>query len=368
MNQSTKATILVVDDNATNLAVVCTHLTKQGFRMLTAESGPSALRRLDHISPDMLLLDVMMPEMDGFELAQRIREREDYNNQPIIFMTALDDMNSKLQGFASGGVDYITKPIQHEEMIARVRTHLEVHQLRVALRRENENKDQLIAELEAYDMTVAHDLKNPIGAIASAAETFEMMDDLTNDEAKEIIELIRMGADQAQNIIRGLLSFAQLRSGEAQRSEVDMDQLARECIETLHSLSAESGASIEIDGELPAAYGYAPWLSEVWSNLISNAIKYGGHPPIITIKGETLEKNVRYCVADNGSGLPEDRTTLFKPFSRGTSAHTEGTGLGLSIVERIIRRHEGSILAEDRPGGGAAMTFYLPKTDRNHAE
>ena len=120
MSDQSPATLLVVDDNPTNLAVVCAHLAKSGYRMLTAENANSALRRLDRVEPDLMLLDVMMPDMDGFELAHEIRKREDYHGQPIIFMTALDDMDSKLSGFAAGGVDYITKPIQHEELMVRV--------------------------------------------------------------------------------------------------------------------------------------------------------------------------------------------------------------------------------------------------------
>ncbi|MGE9295363.1 MAG: hybrid sensor histidine kinase/response regulator, partial [Puniceicoccales bacterium] len=312
---------------------------------------------------DLMLLDVMMPDMDGFELAQAIRQRTDYNGQPMIFMTALDDMESKLQGFESGGVDYITKPIQHEELLVRVKTHLEVHQLREQLRRENERKDELIQELEAYDMTVAHDLKNPIGAIASAAETFELIDDLTGNDAREIIEMIRMGAVHCQQIIQGLLSFARLREGVAELEVVDMQQIASQCIESMKPLIESAQAEIHCEAPLPPVYGHAPWLSEVWANLISNAIKYGGQPPEIFITAEEVGENIRFSVRDKGPGLPENREDLFRPFSRGTSNYNEGTGLGLSIVERILRRLNGTILADDHPEGGALMTFYLPKPD-----
>jgi len=369
LNES-PASIIVVDDNPTNLAVVCAQLGKCGYRLLTAENGASALRRLDHVNPDLMLLDVMMPEMDGFELAQRIRLRPDYRNQPLIFMTALDDTESKLKGFESGGVDYITKPIQYEEMIARVRTHIEVYQLRDALRHEIEAKDDLIAELEAYDMTVAHDLKNPIGGIATAVETFELMRDaeLTGEEAREILEMIKIGADQAQKIIRGLLSFAQLRTKDAQRESVDMNALLQKSIERLRPMIDEFGAELVIDGSLPDAYGFGPWLEEVWANLITNAIKYGDRPARVIISGEILEESVRYRVRDNGQGLPEDRETLFKPFARSANTNTEGTGLGLSIVERIVRRHEGSVLAEDHPEGGAEISFFLPKSSSKDAK
>lgn len=363
MSEESPATLLVVDDNPTNLAVVCAHLAKSGYRMLTAENARSALRRLDRVEPDLMLLDVMMPDMDGFELAHEIRKREDYHGQPIIFMTALDDMDSKLSGFAAGGVDYITKPIQHEELMVRVKTHLEVSQLREALRQENAKKDELISQLDAYDMTVAHDLKNPIGGIASAVETFEMIEDLTGDEAREIVEMIKLGANHAQNIINGLLSFARFRKGVVELSTVDMQALVKQSLESLAALVEEYDAEVRIEGELPPAFGYAPWLSEVWTNLLSNAIKYGGRPPVVTISAKSTDDKISYTVHDNGNGLPDDREELFKPFSRGQSAYIEGTGLGLTIVERIIRRLSGSILADNDPEGGATLTFYLPKPE-----
>ncbi|WP_309400714.1 sensor histidine kinase [Cerasicoccus maritimus] len=366
MDSNSPATLLVVDDNPTNLAVVCAHLTKCGYRMLTAENAKSALRRLERIQPDLMLLDVMMPDMDGFQLAAQIREREDYHGQPMIFMTALDDMESKLKGFAAGGVDYITKPIQHEELLVRIKTHLEVHQLRQELSLENQRKDELIQELEAYDMTVAHDLKNPIGGIASAAETFDLMDDLTDTEAREIVEMIKLGANQCQHIINGLLSFARLRKGHATLQVVDMEKLARQSIDALKTMIQEVNASITIEGALPLAYGYAPWLTEVWANLISNAIKYGGCPPKIVITGSIMGQKVCYKVCDNGTGLPADQDSMFKPFARNASAYIEGTGLGLSIVERILRRLDGAIIAENNPEGGANLTFYLPSA--NHAQ
>lgn len=363
LDYNTSASLLVVDDNPTNLAVVCAHLSKCGYRMLTAENATSALRRLDRVQPDLILLDAMMPDMNGFDLAQVIRKREDYNGQPIIFMTALDDMDSKLLGFESGGVDYITKPIHHEELLVRIKTHLEVHQLREELRRENLRKDELIKELEAYDMTVAHDLKNPIGGIASAAETFEMMDDLTNIEAREIIGMIKLGASHCQHIVQGLLSFARLREGNAELENINMQELANRSIESLGKMIDEYQAVIRFETNLPDAYGYAPWLTEVWSNLISNAIKHGGRPPEVLIGGEDMGSKIRYSVRDNGRGLPENREELFLPFSRGTGTYAEGTGLGLSIVERILRRLNGSIIADDQETGGAIMAFYLPKSN-----
>ncbi len=361
---STDATILVVDDNPTNLGVVCAHLTQCGFRLLTAENGNVAMRRLDRIKPDLILLDVMMPEIDGFELANAIRQREDYNGAPMIFMTALNDTENKLKGFESGGVDYITKPIQHTELLARVKTHLEIHRLREALHKENESKDELIKELEAYDMTVAHDLKNPLGIILNSAESFKTFHDLSPEEVEEIADLIYTGVHQCLSIVHSLLAFAQHRQSEAPLGPIDMQALTGEVLRDLKSYLEQNQARVNIEGHLPDAIGFAPWIKEVWSNLIINAVKYGGKPPVITIASHNTPANTNaYSVEDNGRGLPKNTNPLFMPFNKGQNNRREGSGLGLSIVERILRRLGGSIQAKNSKRGGAIFTFYLPKAD-----
>ncbi|MGE9293923.1 MAG: hybrid sensor histidine kinase/response regulator [Puniceicoccales bacterium] len=354
-------TLLVVDDNATNLRVICAFLAEKGFRLLTAESGESALRRLERMHPDLVLMDVMMPGMDGFQTVEKIRQMPQFNDMPIIFMTALDDTQSKLRGFASGGMDYVSKPLQHEELLARIKTHLELYRLKAELRRENARKDELIAELHAYDHTVAHDLRNPIAGIISATQAFQQMDDITVEETQELLDMIGQSAEICSDMIGSLLTFATLRQEEAPVAPTNVHAaLCRSC-ERLGSLIKENGAQITMPSSMPAAMGHGPWLEEVWANLIGNAIKYGGKPPHIKITAQPVDgTHVRYSVLDNGNGLkPGMAQKLFDPFVRAHSS-IGGFGLGLSIVRRVIQRLGGTVEASNRPdSSGAQFSFIL---------
>ena len=361
MSEQRQETLLVVDDNPTNLRVICAFLAEKGFRLLTAESGESALRRMERAQPDLVLMDVMMPGMDGFETVSAIRQQPRFFDIPIIFMTALDDTESKLKGFASGGVDYISKPLQHEELLARIQTHLELHRLREALRRENAKKDELIAELHAYDHTVAHDLKNPIAGIISASQAYRQMDNVTDEETEEIIDMIEQSAQICNDMIGSLLTFATLRQEEAVLEPTNVFSALDRSLNRLSALVKESEAEISRPASLPSALGYGPWLEEVWANLISNAIKYGGEPPRIKIRAQQVNAtHVQYSVMDNGHGLkPGQAEKLFEPFVRAHSS-IGGFGLGLSIVRRIIHRLDGTVDAGNRSDSqGAQFSFTL---------
>lgn len=361
MNEQRQDTLLVVDDNPTNLRVICAFLAEKGFRLLTAESGESALRRMERVQPDLVLMDVMMPGMDGFETVSKIRQQPRFFDVPIIFMTALDDTQSKLKGFASGGMDYISKPLQHEELLARIQIHLELHRLRDALRRENARKDELIAELHAYDHTVAHDLKNPIAGIISATQAYRQMDNVTAEETEELIEMIEQSAEICNDMIGSLLTFATLRQQEVALEQTDVYGALKRSTSRLAALIKERGAELSIPASLPGALGHGPWLEEVWANLISNAIKYGGEPPRIKIVARQVDgAHVQYLVMDNGEGLkPGQAKRLFDPFVRAHSS-IGGFGLGLSIVRRIIHRLGGSVDAGNRPDThGAQFSFTL---------
>ena len=187
MNDNHKKTILVVDDTATNLRIVFDWLNTEGYRVLTMPNGVKALEKLDQLEPDLILMDLMMPEMDGFETTQRIKQRIGYEKVPIIVMTALADVSSKVNAFDSGAVDYVTKPLERRELLARVKTHLELSGARQALEDENLAKQAMIQELNAFAHTVAHDLKNPLSIIMGYSET--LMDGSDDYTESEIIEI-----------------------------------------------------------------------------------------------------------------------------------------------------------------------------------
>lgn len=360
----TPATILIVDDNVTNLGVLYDYLVAEGFRVLTAESGESALKRVEHVRPDAILLDVMMPGIDGFETCRLLRLRNELKDTPIVFMTALDDTGSKVSGFEAGAVDYITKPIRQEEALVRLRTHLRLSELRSELEAQVSQRDEAIAELDAFAHTVAHDLKNPAAGIANIAAVLrDDFDSLSEAERGEMLDLMEHGSRDLLNIIDALLTLASVRKESVKPVPVEMDECVHLAMERLQPMIRAASAQVSISPAMPQAMGHPAWLAEVWMNLISNSIKYGGKPPVIEVTGEPLNGagQVRFSVKDRGRGVPpESRSQLFQPFAKMAEIRTEGSGLGLSIVCRILNRLGSQPMYESREGGGSIFYFDLP--------
>lgn len=376
-----KAAILIVDDNPTNLGVLFDYLDDHDFRVLVAQDGESAIEQARFARPDIILLDVMMPGLDGFETCRLLREDQATGDIPVIFMTALTDASDKVKSFRAGAVDYITKPFQHAEVLARVNTHLRIHNLQRALAVQNTRLQQEIvqrleaeealklhvaklqasnAELDAFARTVAHDLKDPLTMILGFAGILGEEAELAG-EYRTYFEAIVRNGNRMNNIIDELLLLARLRDGKVKLHSVRMPQLIERSRERLAHMFEEHDVSLEVASEWPAALGYAPWVEEVWVNYLSNAIKYGGRPPRIMLGASARSDGyVRYWVRDNGAGISDaDRGRLFNEFTQLSSIHTKGYGLGLSIVKRIIEKLNGRVGAESDPGQGSLFYFEL---------
>ncbi len=358
-----KATILIVDDNPTNLGVLFEYLRDSGFRVLVAEDGESALKRVSYARPDVILLDVLMPGIDGFETCRRLKEDETVRDIPVIFMTALSDTLDKVKGLAIGAVDYITKPVQVEEVLARINTHLTIRELQNKLQQQIIERDELIAELDAYVHTVAHDLKDPLGNVVGYASFLqESWDTMPLEEIQKFLEVIMQTGHEMGNIIDELLLLASIRQEEAKMNPLDMADIVARVQRRLAYMIEDYQAELIVPPDWPLALGYAPWIEEVWANYASNAIKYGGQPPRVEL-GATVQADgsVRFWVRDNGSGLtPEERARLFTPFTRLDQVRAEGHGLGLSIVQRIMEKLRGQVGVESEIGQGSVFYFILP--------
>ncbi len=359
-----RGTILIVDDNPTNLNVLFIFLREKGFKVLVAENGESALQRSALAQPDIILLDVLMPGLDGFETCRLLKDNPDTADIPVILMTALNDTNDKVKGFASGAVDYITKPAQYEEVLARIHTHLRLRRLQESLQTEVEKHQQLAAELNAYAHTVAHDLKAPLGLLLGFAEVLEeSYTALSPEEVAQLTQRIRRSGQKMRSIIDGLLLLASVRLEEVPRRSVNMLAIFLEAEARLRDLIIAYGAEVKRPSSWPNVIAYSPWVEEVWANYLSNAIKYGGTPPRVDVGSTPLDNGMmRFWVQDNGGGLTEEEVArLFMPFTR--MEHTpavEGHGLGLSIVQRIVTKLGGQAGVESTPGQGSRFYFTLP--------
>ncbi|MCB0155998.1 MAG: PAS domain S-box protein [Anaerolineae bacterium] len=222
---------------------------------------------------------------------------------------------------------------------------------------------KLIRELNAFAHTVAHDLKAPLGVIIGAGEVLNEFSSLTAREAQELTDLIMRNGNKMGNIIEELLLLAQIRDEDVEVDELEMAGIITEAQQRLFFKIQERQAEIKLPEQWPVAIGYAPWVEEVWVNYISNALKYGGTPPVIELGAvETADDMIRFWISDNGLGLGvEQQKKLFTQFTRLADVRAEGYGLGLSIVRRIVEKLGGEVGVESRPNQGCVFSFTLPK-------
>lgn len=367
-------TILIVDDIPDNVSTLFHFLDTHDFEVLVARDGEAALELIDYERPDLILLDVMMPGIDGFETCRRLKADVKTQEIPIIFMTALSDTLDKVKGFELGAVDYITKPIHQEEVLARINTHITLRHLQqqlevknteletknVELETKNAELEAKNAELDAFSYTVAHDLKNPLSHLIGMSDLLqnEFSENLSQ-QGYQCLQHIFKSSSKMIEIINALLLLASVSKQAVKLAPLDMGEILYRVEQRLSSMLQQYEGEIIMPKEWPVALGYAPWLEEVWVNYLSNGLKYGGESPRLEL-GATLEGNViRFWVRDNGLGLSIDAMNkLFTPFTR-LHKTSEGHGLGLSIVERIVEKLGGKVGVESQVGVGSVFYFTL---------
>jgi signal transduction histidine kinase len=352
-------TLLIVDDIPTNLKVLFEYLKSLGFKVRIAKNGENALAQVAISLPDLILLDVMMPKMDGFEVCRRLKADEKTRDIPVIFMTAKTETVDKVKGFDLGAVDYVTKPIQQEETLARINAHLTIRNLQKSLQHQNQ-------ELEAFAHSVAHDIKNPVNVITNYTEM--LIEDLETTLTPESLMMLQSSHEAAHNIVNiidALLLLASTRQQQVDMEVLNMGEIVAQVQFQLTKMINDFKGEIVTASKWPAALGYAPWIAEVWANYLSNALKYGGHPPQLELGATPLEnQRIKFWIRDNGTGLtPEQQSQLFVPFSRISQARVKGHGLGLSIVQRIVTKCGGQVGIESEVEQGCTFYFTLPAAE-----
>ncbi len=355
--------ILVVDDQDHNVQLVCGFLSDEGYEVVTASSGPQALERIASQVPDLILMDVLMPGMDGFGLCERIRLIPECSAIPVIFLSAAGESEFIVRALESGGVDYITKPFRQAELIARVRTHLALKTSRDKLARLVSEKDELMAIL-------AHDLKNPLTAIGLGVQTLQSTIDPDPAFLAKVTGIIETTVNGMRDSIESLLS-----EKEAERAEfpltfqpINLQAAIKDAAAALRSSAAAKQIKLEV--KVPHAsivvLADAQAMRHILDNLISNAIKFSPHGSTVSITAhEQAQEIPAVLVADQGPGLtPEDMGGLFQKYSRLSARPTGGessTGLGLAIVKMLAERMSGTVRGENRPDGpGALFTLCVP--------
>ncbi|GAB4535106.1 MAG: response regulator [Haliangiales bacterium] len=381
-SDSNREVVLIVDDEPANVAALFEYLDARGYRVLIAEQGAEAVTRAEQVQPCVILLDVSMPDVDGLEVCRRLKANPATSKVPVVFMSARTTVDDKLAGFAVGAVDYVTKPFQHEEVLARVRAHAAVFRLEAALRAKNQELEHEVtqrrraeaalathvrilkaqnAELDSFARTVAHNLKAPLTGLIGFADLLAEEDALQGD-AQRYLEAIQLSGQRMNDITEGLLLLARLRAAEVEVKPLDMAAIIARSQRRLAPMFASQPAEVIIAPEWPTALGHAPWIEEVWVNFLSNALKHGGRPARIELGATPRDDgHIRHWVRDNGPGVaPETRALLFSEFTRLSQANTAGYGLGLSIVKRIVDKLRGRVGVDSDLGQGSRFYFDLP--------
>ena len=380
--ESSAKTILIVDDVPANLAVVSRHLEDHGYRAVVAQSGAEAIERAELVRPNLILLDVLMPGIDGFETCRRLKASESTRDIPVVFMTALTDAADKLAGFEAGAVDYVTKPLDGAEVRARIDTHLSLYALRRELERQNAQLREEMAErqqvqealqrsnteLEQLAYVASHDMQEPLRMIASYLQLVaQRYQGKLDAEADEFIGFAVDGAKRMQALINDLLAYSRVGTKARPFAPTDCAALVETAISDLRVAIEESGADVSC-GPLPVVMADAMQFAQLFRNLLANAIKFrSSRSPQVRIEAERGDAGWCFAVHDNGIGIaPEYFDRIFVLFQRLHSRREyAGTGIGLALCKKIVERHGGRIWVESVQDSGSVFRFTIPY--RGHA-
>jgi len=353
--------ILIVDDNLINLKVTTEFLRYEGYRIGLAQNGPIALEQVNVQKPDLILLDIMMPEMDGLEVCRILKKDANLADIPIIFLTAKIATEDLVEAFNAGGVDYITKPFQKDELLARVKTHIDLFKARKQIEDMNKSRDKLYS-------IIAHDIKTPFSNIMLLIEALKL-GSLSPDSSdfREILERLSESSNSTFALLINLLTWTRFQGNlaELKIEENNLSTLLYENILLMQEVAKNK--EIDIITDLPEqclAFFDETTISAVFRNLISNALKFtkrGGQIRIYSVCNEHYQKVI---VKDSGTGMASDfvnsiLTDSLTPSSPGTE-NEPGTGLGLIMVKDFVSSNNGLVSINSELNIGTEVNISLP--------
>ncbi len=391
------ARVLLVDDTPANLKLLRQALEPEGYNILIAPSGEAALKLARSAHPDLILLDVQMPGLDGFETCRLLKQDPATQDIPVIFVTARAETESVVEGFRAGGIDYIVKPFQSEEVLARVRTHLKIDRLTRHL--ETSNRALSAANRQIQEATerksrflanMSHELRTPMNAIMGFTDLVltRKAENLT-ERQRENLEKVKISADRLLNLINDILDLSKVEAGQLdiKSSTFQVKQLIASCCDTLNPL-VKPGVTLryEVSDEVAEAHTDASRLQQILTNLLSNALKFTEKgevkvrvarpptadrrpPPSIpgppsSVVGRPSEDGfLEIAVSDTGVGIPSDALVyIFEEFRQvtGSPQQHKGTGLGLAITKKLTELLGGTIRVESEVGKGSTFTVRVP--------
>lgn len=350
--------ILIVDDTPEHIHIATSLLKTLGYPIRVSTSASKALTLIEKKKPTLILLDITMPDMDGFELCSLLKENPSYSDIAIIFMTSAQDEESIKKGFALGAQDYVVKPYNSSELLARVSTHIKLASQSIQLKASYK-------ELDQFCHTVSHDLKSPLLVLKQLVNllTLETKDSLS-PTTKEIITRIENKSDDIILMIERLLEFSRINQIQCSFEEINISDIFYSVMEELSSLEPNRKIDFIVSKSLPIVNGDKTLIKFLIQNILSNALKFSKNNEltIIKVNCSTLENYYEISIQDNGAGFDMAyKNKLFHIFERLHSKDEfDGSGVGLVIVKRIMERHKGKVSIEGEPNKGACVKLYFP--------
>mgnify|MGYP000039709212 CR=1 FL=1 len=345
------AAILVVDDTASNGLLLTRMLSERGYKPQAVVSGELALKAARAEPPDLILLDITMPEMNGYEVCAQLKADPALKDIPVIFISALSETVDKVKAFGVGGVDYVTKPFQFEEVYARVKTHLELRWL----------------ERLRDDLThmIVHDLRNPLTVICSFLDILQLQEaDKLSPKTQKFVAVARKNADEVLDMIGSLLDVSKMEAGEMklQREAFDLADLIRAVVGATQPLSGSRTVTFDATESSPTITADVGLIRRVLQNLLGNAVKYTPAGGDVRLAVTTSDSETRVAVTDAGPGIaPEYHQHIFEKFGQvGARSHRPSSGLGLTFCKLVVEAHGGRIGVESEVGRGSTFWLTLP--------
>ena len=358
--------ILIVDDVPENLKALSGILTAEGYDVRPAPNGELALKAADALTPDLILLDVEMPGMSGFEVITALKARPKLSKIPVLFLSGRTDLESKVEGLGLGAVDYITKPFNAQEVIARVRTHLSVFELSRKIERQRDELMELEAHRDALTNMIVHDLRSPLNVLQVNGQLLaDELAEVVNADQRGMIADIVDGAARLTDIVATLLDVHRMEAGElpVECIQADVTDILAGVVDRVQAIS--NGAELVYVQPSSAMFAELdPALSErIFENLVSNAFKYAGGGAV-TLQCRAVDGWTRVEVSDEGPGIPSEwQERIFEKFAQVDASRQAGrrsTGLGLAFCKLAAEAQGARIGVESEPGHGATFWVEFP--------
>ena len=370
-----QANLLIVDDAPANLQLLGEMLRRQGFKVRPVPSGELALQAARREPPDLILLDINMPPgMSGYEVCEQLKADEKLRDIPVIFISALNEVMDKVKAFNTGGVDYVTKPFQFEEVDARVGTHLNLRHLQLDLQQRNRQlEDSLKRQRELEKLRdnlvhmIIHDMRSPLMGAMGMLELLEAdIQERLSDSERGDFTHVRESVDSLAEMITAILDVSRLESGQMPLKHVPcaLATLGQEALVSLGSHSRHCTVAIT-DSEPPAtAFADPDVVRRIFANLLGNALKYTPPRGTVTVQFAYESTRIRVRISDTGPGIPaEHHGLIFAKFGQvegGRPRSKYSTGLGLTFCKLATEAHGGTIGVESEVGHGSTFWFTLP--------